>query len=175
MICIYDIAIWLVSWRWSWVSFGYMSTAQDISIEIASQTTINLNPLNIDRTSDSPRTIPRVVLWLAYSASLLFWAGRLPLVVPLQLSHAIQSMWAYMYRNGQNAILWSMSRCWIIYFAFRLNIQLYHAIVPGKIVIISIFTLLLGMVITMIGFFVKHDTTHLATASIGCVCIISVR
>ena len=53
------------------------------------------------------------------------------------------------------------------YFAFR-------AIVPGKIVIISSCTLPLGMVITVIGFFVNGGTAHLVIACIGCVCTTSV-
>ena len=48
------------------------------------------------------------------------------------------------------------------------DMQFYRAIVPGKIVIISSCTLPLGMVITMIGFFVQQKSAHLAIACIGC-------
>ena len=51
--------------------------------------------------------------------------------------------------------------------------QFYRALVPGKIVIISSCTLPLGMVITMISFFVHQKTTHVAVACIGCVCMTS--
>lgn len=49
------------------------------------------------------------------------------------------------------------------------NMQFHRVIPPGKIVIISSCTLPLGMVITMVGFFVNQTTAHLIIAYIGCV------
>ena len=43
-------------------------------------------------------------------------------------------------------------------------------ILPGKVVIISTCVMVLGMVITMVGFFVdRNPSAHLAVAITGCV------
>ena len=81
-----------VAWRWSRVSFGNTSTMRYVSMGSSSHSAVNLNPLNIDRGTEPSRITPRVVLWLAFSASLLLWDGRPQLVTPLQMLHAIQSI-----------------------------------------------------------------------------------